>query len=97
MTRFASRLVLLPDRFLYATPASLDLPFQEVEFWSNRGVRLRGWFIPGPRRGVVVFCPGNSGNASSHLEYVRLANQGGHSVLAFDYAGFGRSEGVPDL
>ena len=58
---------------------------------------LRGWLLRGPKRGTVVFCPGNAGNVSSHLEYVRLVRRTGYSVLGFDYRGFGRSDGEADL
>jgi len=46
---------------------------------------------------VIVFCPGNSGNLSAHLEYVRIAAGTGRSVVGLDYTGFGASAGTPDL
>lgn len=97
LSRLLSRKTLLADRFLYATPASLGLEAEEVEFPAGGGLKLRGWLCPGEKAGVVVFCPGNSANVSCHLEYVRLARMAGFSVLAFDYRGFGRSDGEPDL
>ncbi len=97
ISRFLSRHTLHADRFLYATPEGLGLAAEDVEFWSKRGVKLRGWLLRGTKRGTVVFCPGNSGNLSSHLEYVRLGLCTGYSVLGFDYCGFGRSDGEADL
>ena len=97
ISRFLSRRALQADRFLYATPEGLGLAAEDVEFWSKGGVKLRGWLLRGTKRGTVVFCPGNSGNVSSHLEYVRLALRTGYSVLGFDYRGFGRSDGEADL
>ncbi len=97
ISRYLSRRALYADRFLYATPERLGLPAEEVEFWSRGGGKLRGWLLRGTKRGTVVFCPGNSGNVSSHLEYVRLALRTGYSVLAFDYRGFGRSDDEADL
>jgi pimeloyl-ACP methyl ester carboxylesterase len=94
---FLSRRTLHADRFLYATPAGLGLAAEDVEFCSKGGVRLRGWLLRGPKRGTVVFCPGNSGNLSSHLEYIRLGLGTGYSILGFDYRGFGRSDGEADL
>jgi pimeloyl-ACP methyl ester carboxylesterase len=96
-SRFFSRRTLFADRFLYATPAALGLEAREVEFPAAAGVTLRGWFLPGAKPGAIVFCAGNSGNVSFHLEYVRAAARAGHAVLAFDYRGFGRSGGEPDL
>ena len=73
------------------------LEAEDVEFWAKGGGKLRGWLLRGTKRGTVVFCPGNAGNVSSHLEYVRLGLRAGYSVLGFDYRGFGRSDGEADL
>jgi pimeloyl-ACP methyl ester carboxylesterase len=97
ISRFLSRRTLLADRFLYAPPEGLGLGAEDVEFRSKGGVTLRGWLLRGTKRGTVVFCPGNTGNLSSHLEYIRLVRRTGYSVLGFDYRGFGRSDGEPDL
>jgi hypothetical protein len=97
ISRFLSQRALYADRFLYATPEGLGLAAEEVKFRSRGGGTLRGWLLRGTKRGTVVFCPGNSGNVSSHLEYVRLALRTGYSILAFDYRGFGRSDGEADL
>jgi pimeloyl-ACP methyl ester carboxylesterase len=97
LARFFSKRTLLADRFLYATPASLGLEAEEVVFRSTGGVHLRGWFFEGKKRGTVVFCSGNAANVSFHLEYARLAARTGYSLLCFDYRGFGRSDGEPDL
>jgi pimeloyl-ACP methyl ester carboxylesterase len=70
---------------------------EDVSFASVDGSRLRGWLVEGTRRGTIVFCPGNSGNLSGHVEYLRLAVDTGFTVLGFDYRGFGRSEGEADL
>jgi len=97
ISRFLSRCALYADRFLYATPEGLGLAAEPVEFRARGGVKLRGWLLRGTKRGTVVFCPGNSGNVSSHLEYLRLGLRAGYSVLGFDYRGFGRSDGEADL
>ncbi len=97
-SRFFSRRTLLADRFLYMTPQSVGIDSEEVEISAPGGVTLRGWFFfaRGSDR-LAVFCSGNSGNVSCHLEYVRMVHEAGCSVLAFDYRGFGRSDGEPDL
>jgi pimeloyl-ACP methyl ester carboxylesterase len=97
IARFISRRALLADRFLYATPAGLGLEAEDVGFRSKGGGTLRGWLLRGTKRGTVIFCPGNAGNVSSHLEYLRLGLRTGYSVLGFDYSGFGRSDGEADL
>jgi pimeloyl-ACP methyl ester carboxylesterase len=97
VSRFISRRVLLAERFLYSTPALLGCRFEEVEVAAHDGAVLRGWFLPGERPGAVIFCPGNSGNVSSHILYLGLIRRTGCSVLAFDYGGFGQSDGRPDV
>ncbi len=97
IARFLSRRALHADRFLYATPAGLGLAAEAIAFRAQGGVQLRGWLLRGPKRGTVVFCPGNAGNVSAHLEYLRLSRRTGYSVLGFDYRGFGRSDGEADL
>ena len=42
------QLVFFPDRAVTRTPADLGLDFAEVYFRASDGVRLHGWFIPGP-------------------------------------------------
>ena len=42
------QLVFFPDRAVTRTPADLGLDFAEVYFNASDGVRLHGWFIPGP-------------------------------------------------
>ncbi|HVR76179.1 MAG TPA: alpha/beta fold hydrolase [Planctomycetota bacterium] len=95
--RFFSRRVLFADRFLYATPAAFGLDARDVEIEASGGRTLRGLVIEGTRPGTIVFCPGNSGNLSSHIEYVKILERTGYSILGFDYGGFGRSDGEAHL
>jgi hypothetical protein len=97
IARFFSRRTLLADRFVHGRPAAWGLEAHDVEFEAGDGATLRGWWVEGRKPGAVVFCPGNAGNVSQHLEYVRVAANAGRSVLAFDYRGFGRSGGEADL
>ena len=50
-----------------------------------------------PEALVVLFCPGTSGNLSSHLYYIELLCRAGCTVLGFDYTGFGQSAGQASL
>lgn len=50
-----------------------------------------------PEAPVVLFCPGTSGNLSSHLYYIELLCRAGCTVLGFDYTGFGQSAGQASL
>jgi pimeloyl-ACP methyl ester carboxylesterase len=104
--RLLNSLILLPERYCYQTPADLGLCATEVAFDNAQGQQLRGLFCqPHPQetqRGtysppVVLFCPGTSGNLSSHLHYIELLCRAGCAVLGFDYTGFGQSAGTASL
>jgi fermentation-respiration switch protein FrsA (DUF1100 family) len=83
-------------------PAAADfetpnLEREDVWFESADGVKLHGWYCPAKNpRGCVLFAHGNGGNLSSRWERYRLlANRLELTLLAFDYRGYGRSEGKP--
>jgi len=97
LARFLSRRTLLADRFAWVSVEALGPTAREVDFASSGGATLGGWLIEGRRPGTIVFCSGNSGNLSAHVEYLRMAVDTGFSVLGFDYRGYGRSSGIPDL
>lgn len=92
------RYFYFPDRVRYGTPADADLAFDEVRFASADGTLLAGWFIPaiGDSEGTVVHMHGNAQNMSAHWEYAGWLPQRGFNVFAFDYRGYGQSQGTPD-
>jgi len=61
------------------------------------GVKLHGWHIPGPSPDVVwLIFHGNGGNISVRMnQYQEIHRRYGGSILAIDYRGYGRSEGLP--
>lgn len=92
---YQSSLIFFPSRNLYATPESVNLGFEEVELISD-GTRISGWFVPAKLTGpVVLFCHGNAGNMSDRTEILRQIHDADLSVLIFDYAGYGHSQGQP--
>ena len=106
--RLLNALILLPDRYCYQVPADLGLRADAVAFPNAQGHLLRGfWFKPVAQTmaaersqdeaPVVLFCPGTSGNLSSHLHYVELLCRAGCAVLSVDYTGFGQSAGQASL
>lgn len=91
---FQKRLTFFPERQLEMTPARAGLEFEDVFFEAEDGVRLHGWFVPAtPERGTVLFFHGNAGNISHRVDTLRLLHDLRLSVLAFDYRGYGRSNG----
>jgi hypothetical protein len=92
------RLMFFPTRTIEATPADLNLDYEDV--WipvsSDRQVeRLHGWWLPakGTERGVVLHLHGNAYNVSANLGQAVQFHQLGFAVLMVDYRGYGRSEG----
>jgi len=89
-----------PSRTMDATGAELGRPFENVFFKTSDGIELNGWFFPAntnsPRTHLAVLvCHGNGGNISHRLDLYRALLQSGVAVFAFDYRGYGRSNGRP--
>jgi fermentation-respiration switch protein FrsA (DUF1100 family) len=91
--------LFFPEKELIRTPDRIGLAYRDVDFASADGTPLHGWFLParGSPQGTVVFYHGNAENISSHIASVFWLPARGFSVFLFDYRGFGRSGGKPDL
>lgn len=92
------RMVFLPDAAgagLEATPATLGLEHESVEFTTADGVRLHGWFVPASGPTTLLFFHGNAGNISHRLTSLQFFHELGLSVFIIDYRGYGESEGRP--
>jgi len=93
---FEWRNVFHPARTLATTPKDLGLDFEEVRFVAEDGVALHGWWIPHANaRGTIIHCHGNAGNIGNRLEAYEALLTAGVGVFAFDYRGYGRSQGRP--
>jgi uncharacterized protein len=88
-----------PARELAAPPELPGGSLEEVIFPSTDGVRLHGWILrpPGPPKGTVLFFHGNAENMSTHVGAVLWLVKEGYLVFAFDYRGYGKSDGTPDF
>jgi dienelactone hydrolase len=101
-TVFAAMAVLLPLALSYVVThagrahvpaADLGAPYEEVEFTTSDGLRLKGWYIQSRNGAAVISFPGR---ASSQKRAKMLARNG-YGVLLFDRRGEGESEGDPNL
>lgn len=74
------------------------LDFEDAQFAAEDGTQLHGWYAPADEpRAHLLFCHGNAGNITDRSELVRfLRDDLQVSVLAFDYRGYGKSEGRPN-
>jgi fermentation-respiration switch protein FrsA (DUF1100 family) len=95
------RMLYVPGRTraLLDPPAELGLDLRRVTVTASDGVRLVSWAMPvnGGSGTWLLICHGNAGNISEagrphHYASLRAL---GLSLLAFDYRGYGESEGAP--
>jgi uncharacterized protein len=73
--------------------ADLGAPFEEVEFTTDDGLRLEGWYIRSRNGAAVISFPGRA----SSQKRAKLLARHGYGVLLFDRRGEGESEGDPNL
>jgi uncharacterized protein len=74
-----------------------DLPHQDVYFEADDRTVLNGWYVEHPDpRAVVLFAHGNGEHVARLAPTLRmLRDRAGVSVFAWDYRGYGRSQGKP--
>lgn len=80
-------------------PASIgnlpaDLVGRSVQFPSESGTVIHGWFIPGNKgMGAIILMHGVRSNRLSMLDRGRFLFRAGYSVLLFDFQAHGESKG----
>jgi len=103
-----TNLIFVPMEDHVLTPDRIGLDYRDVDFAAADGVKLHGWFLPaqavgkgsaGVQQGActLLFAHGNAENVSTHIASVWWLPPEGVNVFLFDYRGYGRSEGEPDL
>jgi uncharacterized protein len=76
------------------TPASFQLPFEDVTFQAADGVPLKGWWVPvTPARGSVVLVHGLNRSRIEMVKKVPFLHQAGWNALLFDLRHHGESGG----
>jgi uncharacterized protein len=91
-TMWLDRFIFFPDRRVGPPPAGVE----ERAITTPDGVRLHAWYAK-PRDGgpVLLWSHGNAGNIDSRRALLAALTARGLGVLAYDYRGYGRSEGSP--
>ena len=78
---------------------SLGLPYRTVTFRTSDSVLLSAWEVPAnePSGMWVLLCHGQTGNlaTTTRPQYYAYLRAIGVNILAFDWRGFGSSEGSP--
>ncbi len=74
-----------------------ELPHEDVYFSADDGTKLHGWYVPHAKpRGVMLFAHGNGEHVARLAPLLKLLHDlADVSVFAWDYRGYGRSEGKP--
>ncbi len=87
--------IFYPISEIDQTPKELGLPFEDITFTTEDGVRLNGWFIPSTEGDLtLLWFHGNAGNISHRLDNIRLLHDKVKiHIFIIDYRGYGRSEG----
>lgn len=89
------------ERAVSPSPAQFGLAEERVAYASADGTKLTAWIIRAPAADTatpwMLICHGNYGNIGygQRPEYYSFARDLGLNLLAFDYRGYGESEGSP--
>lgn len=102
-----TQLFFHPHSLLIDTPERHGIEYRIENFQAADGTSLNAWFLPaqdkngdkngGKAKATVLFLHGNAENISTHFRNVAWLPAAGYNVLAFDYRGYGASDGTPSL
>ncbi len=86
-----------PSSPLVKTPEQVGIPgLKDVSFPRAGGIKVSGWYAPGRNGAVVILAHGTSADRTSMLSESRILADAGFGILAFDWPGYGASEGRID-
>lgn len=84
------------DKSIIQDPG-LKSQVQDINITTADGVKLHAWYVPAqPGKETIVFSHGNAGNISHRQFIMKPFVDQGFGFLAYDYRGFGNSEGTPE-
>ena len=90
------------DRKVGPSPSRFELRETRVTYPSSDGVTVAAWIVPAagasPSDRWLLICHGNFGGIGygGRPEFYASMRDLGVNLLAFDYRGFGESDGAPD-
>jgi len=74
------------------------VPNQEMFLPVDADTKIHCWYFAHKKPiGMLLFCHGNGGNLTFSANLMEYFVKKGYSVFAFDYEGFGQSDGEPSL
>lgn len=90
------RLIYFPSPGPLPPAATVAPNGRDVVLETDGGIRLGAWYFPvADDRPAVLVCNGNGGDRSMRVGLAAALNRMGHSVLLFDYRGYGGNPGSP--
>lgn len=97
VSKFEQSRVYYPTKYPDGNYHPSGLNYEDAHFAAADGTRLHGWFVPHENpRAVALFAHGNAGNVSHRAATLKILHDRHQvAVLAFDYRGYGHSEGKP--
>jgi fermentation-respiration switch protein FrsA (DUF1100 family) len=88
--------IFFPSQKIEATPAAVEISFEDVYVKTADGEMLHGWFIPHAEvYFTLLFFHGNAGNIGHRVEKIAMLREIGLNIYIIDYRGYGRSTGRP--
>lgn len=95
---FENSLIFPAPRFPAGDWEPTGLNVEDVTFPSGDGTALHGWLVRQDQpAGYLLFCHGNGEHVAHLADLLRLlTDQYRYTVFAFDYRGYGRSDGSPN-
>lgn len=82
----------------YQTGHVAGVVYRDVFFEAHDGTRLHGWFFEQSQaKRTILFSHGNTGNLSDRRPLLASVLASGENVFIYDYRGYGRSQGTPDV
>jgi len=97
-------LLFLENMLVYPAPRYPEgdwqatwLEHEDISFNSADGTKLHGWYVEHPQpKAVILYCHGNGTHVAYTAEFLaEMRDEFQVSIFAFDYRGYGRSEGKP--
>ncbi len=88
-----------PRQQLLDNPTAQKFSPENIWFKASDGVNLHGWFFSGGpnAKGTVLVLHGNAENLSTHVNSVLWLVKEEFNLFIFDYRGYGKSEGSPEI
>lgn len=101
MAKLAENLFFYPDHRDHGYyPKGSGVSYKDIWFESSDGTLLHGWFVRSARKkpiGTLLHFHGNAANITDHWSFSAWGPAQGLDVFIFDYRGYGKSKGAPDV